>query len=359
MRHITVFILFICVTTLSNAQDNSQCSDILKDGIRDTYNFSYSEDFDSQFDSWIDSQQFNNYVRNSKNGFNLTLPIPKFPISLGSSSSNDNINEFKRHYKSGLNIENKRIVRQNLMHAIANSEIIDAWSTCMEKKNNSPGLQSFIEDDRNSLLVNFGIRWMPAFNVTNAEILSIDTEGGEISNSCIDKDTFIGTEWIYCIFRKSALAQDIAINIKLKNNLGSKVILLRNTQEVDNRTILEKCFAGDLNACNQVLNSPNMSTKMFEINHQKWESCKILSSPKERSECEANAASEKGQIFQQIELFNQLITQVINTYINCGNSENPDPSCKRKFAEINDGIYRYVNNVPTDYKFIYSFDFKY
>lgn len=354
--------MMYCITILSNAQDNSKCSDILKEGIRDTYNFSNSEDFDSQFDSWINSQQFNNHVRNSANGFSLSLPIPDFPFTLGTTSSSDYINQFKNHYQTGLNIENKRIIRENLMHEVANSTIIDAWSLCMQGNNNSAGLKTFVDDDPNSLLINFGIRWVPSLNVNNAEILSIETEGGIISNACIDKDTFIGTEWIYCMFRKSALSQDIAINIQLKDNLGSKVILLRNTQEVqevDDRSVLQKCFAGDLNACNQILNSSNIIDKTREIYTQNLEKCKSISSPIDNYTCTSEASAIYDRGLQDIGVFAQLINRVMDTYVRCQNSDNPNPSCKQDFAVMNDGIYRFVNNVPTEHNFIYSINFNF
>jgi hypothetical protein len=335
-------ILFLALLTSSflNAQDN--CRDILHEGIFESLDFSQDKSFENQFDSWIASDNFNSYATNSGNDFSLSIPIPDFPIGLNSGSSNESINEFKSSYANKLNTENKRNIREYLVKKTASNEIIAAWSNCIiSTKGSSNGLVSDIKNDFESQYVIVSLKWIASAGVEHAIVNSpITIIGASQASNCISEETIIGSEWVSCIFIKENLTSDIIIQIPFGGGLGTQTIKIDGKQAND-LTTLEKCFDGDLNACQTEINQREhaLETSNNEL-LKKLEECKKLPES-DQFRCTNAAHSIVDRKTQDFWFFKDLVKLILDAQCNSTSNE-----CLEFKAQMNDQIYRFNNGTP-------------
>lgn len=122
--------------TSSIAQSQDKCSQILSHGIWDTRASSNTSSYKKSFLNWFCSQEFSSEGEMNEAGISTNFPI--------TFSGNFKSSDWKQYSSSACNSQSEFIdsmSSSNSFSSIANSEIINAWSSCIQKV----GVSAYVE----------------------------------------------------------------------------------------------------------------------------------------------------------------------------------------------------------------------
>ncbi|WP_297338539.1 hypothetical protein [Algoriphagus sp.] len=127
------------------------CSKLLEGGLYSITQMESSDNFSSDLKKYLLSEKFISDLKSGKWGGSFTLPLKNgLPLTIGASSSNEEINEFKSRVIETTEIKIEQGSYSSFYGTIPNTNLYESYIKCLELRNiMSPGLiaGSVIETD--------------------------------------------------------------------------------------------------------------------------------------------------------------------------------------------------------------------
>ncbi|HZV69734.1 MAG TPA: hypothetical protein VFG10_09325 [Saprospiraceae bacterium] len=131
MKNLTLSLAFLCISNLTFTQSSQECEKFLEDGLYQLIKINTKSSFSSDIWTYFLSQQFRSDLKDGKWGGTLTLPINGVPISIGASSSNEQISTFQSTLQSATQSSIKIVDFVNVVRTLPNPELYAAYNDCI------------------------------------------------------------------------------------------------------------------------------------------------------------------------------------------------------------------------------------